>query len=155
MNDVRRTCGAALGVLVLTLAGCAEDRPRIITLVEVPAFPSLALVPYVDPGFPAAPAGATVYGRISRSVFQGSQRYVLHENGRFGLQYFTPQSGFFEYPGSYSSAGSIVTFSFDLTRDWTATASVDGDFLNVTYNDNMVRADFENAVFVRTSGSGS
>jgi len=150
---------AVIGAMLVS-AGC-EERPSIVTLVEVPAFvapapsPSPSL-PYVDPGFPAAPPGSTVYGRISPSQGPGSQRYVLHESGRFGLQYFKPQWGFFEYAGSYSRSGSIVSFSFDANRpEWTAIASVDGASMAVTYNAMMILDDFENGVYVRTSGGGS
>lgn len=145
----------ALSVIGLMAAGC-ENHPTAPAAPERPAAappapsPSPLSVPYVDPGFPPAPAGAAVYGRTSPSSTPGVQRYVLHENGRFGLQYVRPDQGFFEFAGNYSrtEAGAHLVFDANGGR-WRADATFDGDLLVARYNLEASLDDFEDGVYER------
>ena len=65
---------------------------------------------------------------------------------------------FFQYQGRYALTGSAITFRFDASNrawPWEAHGAIDSGWLAVTYNDIMMLADFEDGVFVRTSGGGS
>ena len=145
------TFGVALGALLVTLAGCKGT--LLGPTKEYPAGPNKEspLQPFPQP----LPNPAGVYDRISDSSIPGSSRYVLYGDGTFSLQYVRPDWGFFEYPGKYSRASSMLTFDFDasnLAGPWLADGIVSGDSLIVKYNIVMQLADFEDGVYVRTSG---
>lgn len=145
----------AVGVIAVTVAGCethptAPTRPERAAVAAPAPSPSPSPVPYVDPGFPPAAAGAAVYGRTSPSSVPGSQRYVLFEDGRFGLQYLRPDAGFHEYAGSYSRTAAGAHLVFDANGgSWQADANFDGEFMVVRYNLVATFDDFEDGMFVR------
>lgn len=147
----------ALSVAAIGVVGCGNDptRPTPPLAPAVPATaPSPAPVPYVDPGFPPAPAGAAVYGRTSPSQVPGSQRYVLRDDGRFGLQYLRtdlgPQQSFHELVGTYARTDSGIRLVFEANAGrWQADATFEGDALVVRYNLEMILDDFEDGVYVR------
>lgn len=143
----------ALGTLLVTLAGC-DEVPMPVAPTLPPAAPrpaaTLAPPPYQDAAFPAAPAGSSVYGRISASSFAGHQRYVLLPDGSFRLQYLLVGGRFFEYTGTYSGTGPVLQLLFDDNRySWVAEATLDGDLLVVKYNLIMGLDDFENGTYAR------
>ena len=145
----------AVGVIAVTVAGCethptAPTRPgRAAVAAPAPA-PAPSPAPYVDPGFPPAPAGAAVYGRTSPSSVPGSQRYVLFEDGRFGLQYLRPDAGFHEYAGRHAPTGTGIHLVFDANGgSWQADATFDGDLMLVRYNLVATFDDFEDGAFAR------
>lgn len=156
----------AVGAMLLVSAGCEERRSLVtlpgMPLVPTPAPPAPVPMPYVDPGFPPAPADSWAYGRTSPSTFPGSQRYVFHEHDdRFSLQFWTPNR-VFEYGGRYTVRGARITLIFDASNQagpWLAEAILDARSLVVTYNVIMMLADFEDGVFVRVeearSGEGA
>jgi len=103
--------------------------------------------------FPPLSRPGIIYDRISPSVIPGNERYVLYEDGTFGLQYVTPGFGFFEYSGKYSRADSAIAFTFDANNPtWLADGVVAGDSLVVQYNHDMVMSDFEDGLYVRPTG---
>jgi hypothetical protein len=114
---------------------------------------------FSPPGeFPPVARPATIYNRQTpHSHPSGAlSRYVLYEDGAFGLQYGNPMWGFHEYPGRYSRADSVITFNFDgwnSAGPWQADGVVHGDSLFVRYNDVMLWSDFEDGVYVRSSGT--
>jgi len=77
-------------------------------------------------------------------------RYVLHEDGTFGLQ----TSAGTDFRGTYSSEGSTIRFDFD-GANWLATGTLRGDSLSVEYNDAALLADFQNGVYVLNHGTAS
>ena len=85
-----------------------------------------------------------------------TSRYVLSEDATFGLQFFSPRVGFFEYAGKYARADSLITFEFDSGSGgqvWEATGVLRGDSLIVEYNVAMQWSDFMNGTYVRSSGT--
>ncbi len=112
----------------------------------------------IAPDWPPVPGSALIYERATsyhRSTleFHGSlyERYVLYEDGTFGLQYDSGRFGFFEYPGTYSRVGTAFAFEFDGDSRWQATGTLSGDCLNVAYNLTMALSDFEDGEFCRPS----
>ncbi|MEJ7758602.1 MAG: hypothetical protein WKF55_03300 [Gemmatimonadaceae bacterium] len=104
---------------------------------------------YEDPG--------SIYGLFS--PYHGSRlasRYILYEDGALGLQFSSARFGFFEYPGKYSRADSLITFNFNGSNTagpWEATGTLRGDSLSVRYNFVMGLADFMDGVYVRSAGT--
>lgn len=105
-------------------------------------------------GFPPLTRPGTIYNRqtLHSNPSGALSRYVLHEDGTFGLQYLTATGRFFEYSGRYSSTDSVFTFDFDgwsVAGPWRATGTVRGDSLIVEYNIVMALSDFDDGVYVR------
>lgn len=146
----------ALGVIALAGSGCETHRTTAPTPPERPAAPPPvatppSTVPYVDPGFPPAPAGAAVYGRITSLSIPSTQRYVL-ENGRFALQTLSPRWGFREDAGSYTrteTGAHLVFDAWSLPGPWEADVTFDGDLMAVRYNLIARFDDFEDGIFER------
>jgi Tol biopolymer transport system component len=126
----------ALPVLVI-LAACSGDVPTGVH-TEPPDPPGPGA------GYPLLLRPGVAY--VSTSL-PSTSRYVLYEDSTFGVQ-FGSSYGFFEYPGKYSRADSVVSFLFDANAGrWTATGIVRGDSLIVIYNDEMHLDDFEDGVY--------
>ncbi len=109
---------------------------------------------------PVAPAAVTYLRRSPHQWLPGAMsRYVLLDHKAFRLQYITPASGFFEYPGTYTQADSVITFAFDawsVTGEWRATGLLRGATLTVSYNLTMAWDDFEDGVYATPQcGAGS
>jgi hypothetical protein len=155
----RLTFTVALSALVGILVGCTETPLDSQTLVTEPIVPKpdTATRPCdfynVRPcDYPTIVGPAVIHNRITASYIPGRSRYVLYDNGRFGLQYLRPDWGFFEYPGRYSRADSMFTFDFDgwsSAGPWLANGILRGDSLIVKYNLIMNMTDFEDGVFIR------
>ena len=132
----------------LTLAGCQDAivSPRVIPPPDQPTGP------HVQADFPLVPPGAAVYNRTTSSNIPGSSRYVFYDDSTFRLQYLRPDWGFFEYPGRYVRADSVIRLYFDaesVAGDWLAAGILSGDTLIVKYNLVMSLSDFEDGVYTR------
>ena len=105
--------------------------------------------------FPPVSGAARVFNFLSQSSYTVSgyttrSRYVLYDNGAFGLQY--SDNGGFEYRGRYTEVNSVINFEWEgwsTAGPWGATATLRGDTLTVAYNIIMMMTDFENAVYLR------
>ena len=161
MNAAVRS-GALLALLVLASA-CTDGRlptapdstsnpPPISNPPSPPNPPTGA-----DP-FPAVSRPARVYVAVSRPTYpiHGSplaSRYVLYDDGTFGLQYSSANYPFFEYRGTYGEANGHITFEWEgwsVAGPWGATGSLTEDSLTVRYNLIMQLSDFEDGVYIRT-----
>lgn len=100
---------------------------------------------------PISPSGSPIYLRVSHSYIPGTQRYVFYDDASFGLQYETPDWGFFEYRGNYTRVESAISLRWNDAGAWTATGTVRGDSLIVEYSDDMLWSDFENGVYLLES----
>lgn len=106
-------------------------------------------------GFPAAPLAARVFERLDAPFISAHggvllSRYVLHADGKFSLQYASPAWGFFEYEGTYTDNDGELVFKFAANHgQWQAKGWLNGNFLNVKYNTDMMLSDFEDATFRR------
>ena len=172
-NDAR----SALGRLVLRmfivlplLAGCMNSTaptdargPSVATpsAPEVPAAPPPPAPP--APPFPELPRAGIVYDGHSdlyAPLFSFHQsrlasRYVFWDDGTFALQFSSVRWGFFEYPGRFTRADSLITFAFDgwsTAGPWDATGRLRGDTLIVSYNLLMQHSDFIDGAYVRAPG---
>lgn len=140
--------------LSVSPAGCSDSTvfspaPEVQKVGPGPATPP-------PPAFPTAASTAQVYDRVTPSVFDGSSRYVFYADSTFSLQYVTPRFGFFEYKGRYARSGSAVSFDWDgwsSAGPWGADGVISGDSLTVKYNVIMSLSDFEDGVYVRSSGA--
>ncbi len=143
----------ALALLISLSIGCAD--------ATQPGEPPV-IVPPVAPPAPRAAVIAT-YQRLGEL----SPRYVLLADGYFTLEYDEYRGGVTGYPGTYSRADTVITFTFELSTTayagfisyyprWEATGALRGDTLTVKYNDGMtwLLTDFMDSdlgtVFVRT-----
>jgi hypothetical protein len=147
---------SALGIFAFgfTLAACGRDIPTDVrgqnppTRVPVPA-PVPA--PPRPTDFPQLSRPGVIYQRTTPSEVPGQQRYVIYDDGTFGLQYLRPDWGFFEYAGRYLRAGSQLTLNFNdanTAGPWEAHGVLAADSsLTVTYNVIMMLADFEDGTY--------
>ena len=153
-------CGWLIAALMLGLA-CGTEHPTEPGAVPVPP-------PITQP-----PQGLPLGELVASYVFSGPlgyavnvsttrSRYLLYENGAFGLRYDAfPHV----YKGTYRRDDATITFRFDDAWTWDqgwsclgdsrdgicpfATGIVKGDLLEVRYGESMQHADFENAVYRR------
>jgi Tol biopolymer transport system component len=90
-----------------------------------------------------------IYNRTTASSIPGNQRYVIYDDGTFSLQYLRPDFGFFEYPGRYLRAESVLTLNFNANSGaWQARGVLGADSsLAVKYNLEMGLDDFEDATY--------
>jgi hypothetical protein len=147
--------GTLLAVLVLFSVACDRaDRPTAPSLL--PTQP-----PSASP--PPPPAGAVPVPPLSGPVstyhfseplsypvrdYTITSRYLLYDNGAFALQYGSTADG--QVVGIYTRENGRVTFDFSpVDRRWMASGTLNGDSLEVRYNDIMEHSDFENAVYRR------
>ena len=155
-------CGALVALLVLATA-CAEvGTPTAPDSTSTPPATS-APPPTSNPAgsvanFPAVSRPARVYVAVSSPSYpiHGSplaSRYVLYDDGTFGLQYSSANYPFFEYRGTYKEANAVITFEWEgwsTAGPWGATGSLTEDSLTVRYNLIMQLSDFEDGVYIRT-----
>lgn len=108
-----------------------------------------------SPLFLPAPGASRAFNFLSQSSspvrgYTTRSRYVLYDNGGFGLQY--TDNGGFEYRGRYTEVNSVITFEWDgwsTAGPWGATGTLKGDTLTVAYNLVMMMSDFEDAMYLR------
>lgn len=151
----------ALGLLLVLSAGCsdavqpepptAQPEPPTVASPEPPLtaqqdFPALS-----RPGVIFNGAGA-IYPPTAYHEGALTSRYVLYQDGSFGLQLLSPKFGFFEYTGHYVRMESHVALNFNasnLAGPWVATGNLRGDVLTVSYNIVMLLADFSDGAYLR------
>lgn len=114
-------------------------------------------------GWPPVSASALTYERVEHTAEALayhrtlSERYVLGEDGTFRLQSLRGRSGFSEYRGTYSRAGSVLELAFEgwsLAGRWHATGTLEGsDCLVVEYNLVMLLSDFEDGRYCRPAAT--
>ena len=106
-------------------------------------------------------SAAGIYDRTSyyepTVSFHGtlSERYVIDEDGSFGLQFNSGRYGSFEYPGTYSTylsaSDTVLHLEFSSNPgQWDATAILRGGCLVVEYNLDMWLSDFEHGEYCRS-----
>lgn len=144
-------------LVAIILTGCSDDTSAVLVPdqpePEAPSSDPLAVMPA---------AKGQVYDRVDPytgvTSYHGSLtgRYDIVEDGTFALQFLSARHGFFEYPGTYSAAGTTIDLSFDdsnIAGAWRATGTFDGDCLTVEYNIVMFLADFEAGEYCRSPGT--
>jgi hypothetical protein len=152
---------AVLAFLLCLSTGCTDavqpDPPPVVPPVVEPPAPVLG-------DFPALSRPGEIYnepgGLYSAYVdYHGGTpltRYVLYQDGTFGLQFLSPRHGFHEFSGQYSRTGLRITLTFDganTAGPWLASGILSGDSMAVEYNLVMGLADFIDGVYVRPSGT--
>lgn len=119
-------------------------------VAEVPGLRGSPVTFTIDAGRPAwvpLDGDVTIYERLGTDFYGLHSRYILHEAGRFGLQYWSGHT----YPGSYDRIDEEgITLRFDDDSRWDATASVRGDTLLVEYNLVMDLSGFDGGVYIRS-----
>lgn len=119
----------------------------------------------IPPDWPPVSTSSLVYDRTSYNPRDGGgcfdqcrglgsyyERYVLHEDGTFGLQLSSSSFGFSELDGTYGRQGRLIAFHFNLNSAWQATGTVSDDCLVVEYNSTISLDEiFENGEFCRPS----
>lgn len=126
----------AVGLGYVEVGIHVADRTQTISIL------TLAWLPISGAALVYEEAGADPGELLLRSG-EVRSRYVLHEDGSFGLQ----TSDGTDFRGAYSREGTTITFDFD-GADWLATGTVRGDSLSVEYNLDALLSDFENGVYV-------
>ncbi len=143
----RQALSMRVMLILAGLSACSGDIPTAerpsATERTAPTSPAST---YPPPSGPSA-----IYDRVTPSFIPGSSRYVLGFDGTFRLQYLRPDWGFFEYPGTYLRADSVLTLSFagwNTAGPWVATGILRGDSTFVVKtNGVMSMADFEDGVY--------
>jgi hypothetical protein len=168
-TTVRR---GAVVVLLMFSAACGSSGPTSPSGSSQP--PSLLTPPTLRPqiDFPplSGPSRSFIFDgeltyllrsadpnwRRDVSDYTKQSRFVLYENGAFGLQYPSIGAGGYEYRGQYQKANGVIMFLFEFQgrsvgTPWDdATGTLEGNLLTVQYHEQMKHADFENAVYVLT-----
>ena len=143
-------CGSLIGVLMLGLA-CGTEQPTAPSAVRPPTTTPPPRSPQPLP--PGEPVATYVFrGPLDYPVrgFTTGSRYLLYDNGVFGLQY---DAFAHVYLGTYRTHNASITFQFDGAWTWhmgIAAGTLKGDLLEVRYSDIMQHSDFENAVYRRS-----
>ena len=141
-------------VATVCLMSCSD--PRLPGPSE-PASQPTPTTP-VAPAYPALTRPGEIYvgpADLYASIRSLASRYVLYEDGTFGLQ-FIQVGEFFEYRGRYARADSLITFDWDgwsTAGPWGATGTFRGDSLVVKYNPVMQMTDFIDGTYVRPPGT--
>jgi hypothetical protein len=165
-SRARRHWPGALAALLTLSVGCADSAPPSAPLLLPSNGPATA--PQAPPG-PLAAAPAFPALQRKGEIFSGpddlydfasathrghlASRYVLYEDGTFGLQFSSAGWGFFEYTGWFTRDGARIAFDFDMhstSGPTTAVGTLDGDSLSVAYNMDMLLSDFVDGVYVRS-----
>jgi hypothetical protein len=152
-------CGTLVGLLVCGVA-CDAERPTAPGSFFPPSSSTTPTPPAPPPG-PSLSGPSTTYrfsAPLDRPLFPGSDtptsRYVLYTNAGFSLQY--ESLGKAALTGSYQHIDGRIVFDFDADGKGSqdgqpaATATLNGDVLEVRYSFRMRLSDFEDAVYRRT-----
>ena len=148
--------------IAVLFAGCSDSErvsptaptPSTVAVAPTPAPP---IEPGVPPPFPPVSRPARVYVAAQFPTYEYhrgplASRYVLYDDGAFGLQYASPRFGTFEYRGMYTESNGHLDFQWEgssLAGPWGATAVITEESLTVSYNVIMQMTDFEDGVFLR------
>jgi hypothetical protein len=141
-------CGSLVGGLMLVLA-CGTGQPTAPSAVRIP--PIIPQPPAPPPS--GDPVGTYVFsGTLDHRIsgFTAGSRYLLYDNGVFGLRYDAFDH---VYLGTYRQDNATIIFSFGGGWTWDqgiAMGTLKGELLEVRYSDIMVHSDFENAVYRRS-----
>ena len=134
-------CGTLVGVLAFSVA-CTEDRPAAPSSLPTPAAP-VQPRPAVDVPPLSGPSMTFHFlsGRFSRPVadYTAMSKYVLYDNGAFSLQFASPPA---ELTGVYQQEAARITFHFAATSLWEATATLNGNKLEVQVQRRHARGGF-------------
>ena len=146
-------CRVALLFVLLIGTGCAESGDPLAPIgVHDDGPPGATAQP---PAFPTVSASSRIYARTNLpfSSLHGSEiasRFVLHEDGTFGLQYASAHYPFFEYPGTFTEHEGDIKFVFrDNPGRWVARGTTEDQGIAVRYNIDMQLSDFEDALYRR------
>jgi hypothetical protein len=149
MTDVPRF-GTLLTWLVLCIACNSADRLTAPSSLPTPqsstvqASPAAAVPPLIGPASTYLFAERLSYPIRDYTI---ASKYVLYDDGAFSLQY---QSIAAPYVGTYRQDNGSIALRFASDSRWSATATINGDSLEVRYNTDMELSDFENAVYQRS-----
>ena len=157
-------CARVIAVVLFgALSGCSEKAGNpVIPIVPPPKNPDTPTPPVVSgspPAFPAVPSTSTAYVGPPRLydffiAVHGSSlptRYVLNPDSTFVMQFASYSYGIFSYTGRYVREGAKLTFSWDGSYSgapWSATGTLRGDTLGISYNINMQMSDFIDGAYV-------
>jgi hypothetical protein len=166
---IRRHRPGALAALLTLSVGCTDSASPVAPLLilpsdgptapEAPPFP-----PAAAPAFPPLQRKGEIYAgpddlydfAIARHRGHLASRYVLYEDGTFGLQFSSVGAGFFEYAGWFKRYDSQILFDFDMRStagQTTAIGTLDGDSMGIAYNITMSLSDFVDGVYVRSAAA--
>jgi hypothetical protein len=141
----------ALLALMLVFSVACDSADRL----TAPSPPSTGQPPPTG-GLPVPPLTGPVSstyhfsGPLSYPVsgYTPASKYLLYENGAFALQYGSPVE--FQYHGVHTRENGRVTFDFSPNGRWKAIGTLNGDLMEVRYNDLAEHSDFQNAVYRRS-----
>ena len=149
--NITRVC---FGILLVLSAACGDPVTPTPPPGPVPR-PFVPPPPMVFPA-PTGPSRTFVFAREASSrvsEFTRNSRVLLYDNGAFELQYLTIEGG--RLRGVYRDAGSFLMILFEgadrtVETPWNdASATLESDFLTLSFSERMLHSDFENAVYVR------
>jgi hypothetical protein len=144
-----------LSLLVVTCA-------IVISGCEASTFPELPNDTEMSTVFPELSRPGDVYVEVEPiysefyDVATVVSRYVLYDDGTFGLQMMHDRAGFFEYTGRYGISGSTIEFDFDTGNRagaWEAHGTRAGGVLTVEYNIVAWLADFRPGAYLFSAAS--
>ena len=156
---VTRTLAVALNGAMFTVLGCG-DAPNEQALAPVPPPAPPAPLPPA-PAFPALLRPGEIYNAPESlyafwSPFHGApvlSRYVVYDDGTFGLQFASRRVGIMEYHGVYTRRDSLIEFKFLVAPGPpSATGVLHGDSLAIKYASSLWE-DFVDGVYVRQRAS--
>ncbi len=137
-------CGTLLGFLVFSVACSNGVRPTAPSPLPTQPPPTAGVPPLMGP------ADIFLFGaKLTYPIrdYTTASKYVLYENGAFLLQYASLGG---EYVGTYRQDNGLISFRFTADGRWFATGTLNGDSLEVRYNEIMELSDFESAVYRRS-----
>ncbi len=145
--------GIARAYFSPTVLGATTVAAEVVGLQGSPVtFTTDAQAPSCDaqaPSWPPVSSSALIYERVGVPCSGELTRFALYDDSTFELQY----ADGFEYPGTYSIRSGEISFNFDADARWSATGSVRGDSLFVQYSVAASLSDFEDGLYVRSSGT--
>jgi hypothetical protein len=141
-------CGTLVALLGCSVA-CTADGPTAPNSLPTPAVPAQPR-PAVD--VPPLSGPAITYQFINGRLpsyqvahYTTTSEYVLYDNNAF--QHVSSAG---ELTGIYQQEAARITFRFAASSQWEATATLNGNKLEVQYNDVMSFAGFEDADYRRS-----
>jgi hypothetical protein len=153
-TTIRRNAGVVL--LVFSVA-CGSSEPTSPSGPRQPSSlpsPTPSRLPISFPPL-SGPSRTFIFdGELSYPVrdFTRESRFILYDNGAFGLQYPGLE---YVFRGGYQDANGVLMFLFDsstgrnVDEPWDdATGTLKGNLLTVQYDETMRHSDFEDAVYV-------
>lgn len=129
--------GTAAVLLTPTLAGTSTV---IAAVVGIQGSPVTFTAQALAADWPPVPGSALIYERTSyppsmlAALGSHHERYVLYEDGTFGLQTVSGRDGFGEIGGTYAHVGAAFALEFSGNPNWRATGTLAGDCLILVYD---------------------